>query len=333
MYTQDQMRRRSELMIFVGGLESTITNSELLAYFGSFGVIRFCEVQCWKNNPVKCRGFALLDVADLTTYENILLTPHRLNGRAIEVNKMILNKEELEEHTQDLNDRKIFVSNLPKKLTDVDLAQFFSQYGEIELAYIIKHHKDNKSKGFGFILYYRKEDKAAAIDIADNDGLFINGKRITCQTYVAKCKKLTDSNNSESFSPDNEFHHMASDESYPLPPKSSQTCTSQRIIKKKQYSLCHVETPEQYLKLNVRKRQQVNTYHSSMVSTQLGDFNQGPTQFNWGCGGGIRRPLLHGLSSPSASFRHSDQPNCNRTSSKVEQANYGQRLPPPSWLS
>lgn len=173
-------------MVFIGGLESRTTNRDLLQHFGSFGVIRLCEVQCWKNNPAKCRGFAIMDVADYTTYENILLTPHRLNGRQIEVKKLIHDKKELKEQTSEIHERKIFVSSLPKKLTDIELTDYFGQFGPVELAYIIKHHRDGKSKGFGFVCFYDKTSKQKALAMAQAGGLTINGKSIICSSYSSK---------------------------------------------------------------------------------------------------------------------------------------------------
>ena len=186
MYYIETEQPKSDLMIFIGGLESRTTNRELLNHFGSFGIVRYCKVQCWKNNPSKCRGFAVMDVADFSTFENILLTPHRLNGRQIEVKKLIHDKQELKQQTNEIHERKIFVSSLPKKLNDLELSEFFSQFGPVELAYIIKHHRDGKSKGFGFVCFSDKTSKQKALAMAQAGGLHINGKSIVCSSYSSK---------------------------------------------------------------------------------------------------------------------------------------------------
>ena len=186
MYKPETNHFKSSLMIFVGGLESKTTNHDLLQYFGQFGIIRGCEVQCWKNNPTKCRGFALIDIADYPTYEIILQSQHRIFNRPIECKKLIQDKEELNGHNQLMLDRKVFVSGLSKKVDDFTLSDYFSQFGSIEIAYIIKHHKDNKSKGFGFILFYEKESKENALKIAAINGLEIEGKKFHCTSYTSK---------------------------------------------------------------------------------------------------------------------------------------------------
>ena len=145
--------------IFVGGLSNIVTNQDLSIYFSQFGPISHCEVQTWKNNPTKCRGFAIIRAGDEQTYELILTSSHRLGERLIECKKMITDKSELDVHSKDLMQKKIFVSGLSKKIDDEQFKAFFSRFGKISMAYVVKHHKDKKSKGFGFISFETKEDR------------------------------------------------------------------------------------------------------------------------------------------------------------------------------
>lgn len=182
-------RPLSDLVVFVGGLESKTTCLDLLRYFGQFGIIRGCELQCFKSNPAKCRGFALIDIGDSDSYETILLTRHRIGDRPIQCKPLIQDKDELVEYNQSVIDRKVFVSGLPKKVTDQMLKEHFEQFGPVELAYIIKHHKDNKSKGFGFVCFEDKESKYMAIDLADRGELIVGGKAVSCINYNYKTKE------------------------------------------------------------------------------------------------------------------------------------------------
>ncbi len=154
---------QQQLQLFVGGLASTVTNEDLHLHFCQFGSILKCEVQVWKNNPEKCRGFAIVHVRDSKTFESILRATHRLKGRPVECKRMIREKEALLEYNQGLVERKLFVSGLAKSVDDQKLREFFSQFGPLEMAYIIKHHKDMKSKGFGFVCFSRREDKEKAL--------------------------------------------------------------------------------------------------------------------------------------------------------------------------
>ncbi|MGC9325908.1 MAG: RNA recognition motif domain-containing protein, partial [Desulfomonilia bacterium] len=45
----------------------------------------------------------------------------------------------------------LYVGNLPYKVTESDLKDLFSPYGEVKSVKIIKDNYSNQSKGFGFV--------------------------------------------------------------------------------------------------------------------------------------------------------------------------------------
>lgn len=46
---------------------------------------------------------------------------------------------------------KLYVGNLPYAVTDQDITELFSQYGEVADATIISDRDTGRSKGFGFV--------------------------------------------------------------------------------------------------------------------------------------------------------------------------------------
>ena len=70
----------------------------------------------------------------------------------------------------------IFISNLTDAITDGDLKDLFSEYGEVSSAKVIKDRETNKSRGFGFV---EISDEPAAkkaileLDAAEYDGKII----------------------------------------------------------------------------------------------------------------------------------------------------------------
>lgn len=176
----------NELQMFVGGLSSSATNEELYEYFLQFGRIAWCQVQVWKNNPQKCRGFAILQPEDNETFSQILAHTHRLKGRLIECKRLIRDKDQLNSYSQELIERKIYVSGLAKDVGDNSLKVFFSQFGPVEMAYIIKHHKDSKSKGFGFVSFYDKADKDKVLALPE---IKIGARVVRCSSYCPKTER------------------------------------------------------------------------------------------------------------------------------------------------
>lgn len=57
----------------------------------------------------------------------------------------------------DFNERRLFVSKLNPRWSDETLFQKFSNYGEIENAYIITDPKSGKSRNFGYVITKKKE--------------------------------------------------------------------------------------------------------------------------------------------------------------------------------
>lgn len=88
----------------------------------------------------------------------------------------------------------IYVSNLSFNVIDEDLKEFFTEYGEVLSAKIIKDKATGKSRGFGFV--EMPDDKQALKAIQElNDGL-VEGRTIS----VTEAKPREDRNNARSYS-------------------------------------------------------------------------------------------------------------------------------------
>lgn len=84
----------------------------------------------------------------------------------------------------------IYVSNLSFAVQDEDLREFFTEYGEVSSAKVIKDKFTNRSKGFGFV--EMPDDEAARKAIAELDGGMVEGRAI--KVMVAKPKEEKTSN-------------------------------------------------------------------------------------------------------------------------------------------
>lgn len=72
---------------------------------------------------------------------------------------------------------KLYVGNLSYSLSDSDLEQTFSEYGEVLSAKIIMDRETNRSKGFGFVEFGSSEAATDAINA-------MNGKEVSGRTLV-----------------------------------------------------------------------------------------------------------------------------------------------------
>lgn len=72
---------------------------------------------------------------------------------------------------------KLYVGNLSYSLSDSDLEQAFSEFGEVLSAKIIMDRETNRSKGFGFVEFGSNEAATDAINA-------MNGKEVSGRTLV-----------------------------------------------------------------------------------------------------------------------------------------------------
>ncbi|OGH02753.1 MAG: RNA-binding protein [Candidatus Lambdaproteobacteria bacterium RIFOXYD1_FULL_56_27] len=71
---------------------------------------------------------------------------------------------------------KIYCGNLSYSMTDEDLKEVFSQYGEVAKATIVTDRQTGQSKGFGFVEMNQGSEAQAAID--ELNGTTVGGRKI-----------------------------------------------------------------------------------------------------------------------------------------------------------
>jgi len=81
----------------------------------------------------------------------------------------------------------IYVGNLSFEVTDDDLHQLFTAYGEVESASVIKDRFSGESRGFGFVEMPARKDAEAAI--AALNGTDVKGRTITVNEAKPKAPK------------------------------------------------------------------------------------------------------------------------------------------------
>ncbi len=65
---------------------------------------------------------------------------------------------------EEVNNKKLFVGNLPFSTTEEDLREMFSQFGELVNVSLLTDKFSGRSKGFGFVEYTTEEAALAAVE-------------------------------------------------------------------------------------------------------------------------------------------------------------------------
>ena len=72
--------------------------------------------------------------------------------------------------------KKVYVGNLPFKVSNDKLKEMFSQYGEVAEAVVISDKYSGRSKGFGFVTFENDADAEKAV--SEMDGKEIEGRAL-----------------------------------------------------------------------------------------------------------------------------------------------------------
>lgn len=78
--------------------------------------------------------------------------------------------------------KRIYVGNLPFSVTQEQLKELFSQYGEIEEAVVVINKFSGRSKGFGFVSF--KEDASAEKAVAEMNRKEVEGRALNVKEAV-----------------------------------------------------------------------------------------------------------------------------------------------------
>ncbi|XP_011340686.1 RNA-binding protein squid isoform X6 [Ooceraea biroi] len=127
--------------LFVGGLSWETTDKELREHFSTYGDIESINVKTDPNTG-RSRGFAFIVFAKAEALDKIMSA-----GDHIINNKKVDPKKAKAKHG------KIFVGGLPTELSDDDIKNFFSQFGNIVEMEMPFDKTKNQRKGFCFITF------------------------------------------------------------------------------------------------------------------------------------------------------------------------------------
>ena len=98
----------------------------------------------------------------------------------------------------------IYVSNLGFNVTDEDLKEFFTPFGEVSSAKVIMDRVSNQSRGFGFV--EMPDEAASKKAIAELDGATVENRTIKVNEARPKEERPGRSDNGGGFNNGNSYN-------------------------------------------------------------------------------------------------------------------------------
>lgn len=170
--------------LFVGGLSWGTTQDKLQNYFSKFGKIIDCVVL--KNHVGRSRGFGFVTFADPKDLYAVLENQHCLDGRFIDAK--LCNSREFQER-QNLIRKfpKVFLGGLPTNVTEADVREAFSRYGNVVDVLLMYDYEQRRGRGFGFISF---DSYSAIIATTAEHFIAVNGKYVEVKKIDSRASSL-----------------------------------------------------------------------------------------------------------------------------------------------
>jgi RNA recognition motif-containing protein len=148
MNQQSQSRNPLSHLAFLTGLGSEINLPELVQCLKT----KFTGIIAFSKLPKKRTGYTFIAFSRKELLDQFLAAREiTFKDRKLSI-KPYLTGDRLEQFKANLNNRRLFVNLIPLEWEDDHLNSFFSQFGEVESAYIIKERNTSVSKGFGYVI-------------------------------------------------------------------------------------------------------------------------------------------------------------------------------------
>ena len=200
-YVSSLFKNRNK--IFIGGLAPEITKDDLSFYFSQYGKITDSVIMVDKTTSNfhsnsfigHSRGFGFVSMQAHHQVELILRNqPHKIKGRVVDC-KLAIPKQvdDSQDNMMTMNNiynensvfnRKLFIGGLHQMVSEIELMNYFSHFGEVEQCIIMKDKYTGKSRGFGFIIF-TNPDSANRV-LYSQHGHFLLGKWIECKRAMPK---------------------------------------------------------------------------------------------------------------------------------------------------
>jgi len=142
--------------LYVAGVSWTTTDDSFKSFFSQFGVVE--EALVMREAPAgRSRGFGFVTFQDPTVAEKVMAQDLELDGRKLDLKRAVPKMEMVQAPAREVDstpsNKKIYVAGIAFDATDEQVAQFFSRFGQVEKATIMKDKLTSRSRGFAFVSF------------------------------------------------------------------------------------------------------------------------------------------------------------------------------------
>lgn len=143
--------------IFISSLPSNCTNEDLIKFLEPYG--DYIDLEYTPKKGTLNNNVANVTILDNDHYNSLMSKNlHFINGCKIELRRYVCGKNLIEVEKR-IQNKRLYVKNLPHEATDDEVRELFSNFGEVELFYSCRFKRlENTPTNYGFVTFKDKKD-------------------------------------------------------------------------------------------------------------------------------------------------------------------------------
>ena len=175
------IRHNTKNNLFIKGIPKTTTPREVYEYFLKFGDISSCKIN--EDEQGNHLGYGYITYYNLNDAQKAI--DETKDKKIFDTNNLEVShfqkRNERIINSNELNNQKIYVSNIPEKYTTTELTKLCSEFGNIQTCNI---YIDNLGKNFGIVQFSSPQEAKDAVDKLD--GKEIDKNKLMVKLYQTK---------------------------------------------------------------------------------------------------------------------------------------------------
>ncbi|CAF1312639.1 unnamed protein product [Rotaria sp. Silwood1] len=176
----DELEPEQKRKVFIGSLSYRIDENTFRDYWTQFGTVLNSTIL--RDREGHSRGFGFVTFDNSASVDAVMKArPHTLDNRVVEP-KRAVPREASHKPDMQLAIKKLYLGGIKEPLTEDDLKDYFSKYGNIINVTVTKD-RDGKYRGYGFIEF---DDYDSVDKIILEKNHIVSGHQIDVQKAQSK---------------------------------------------------------------------------------------------------------------------------------------------------
>lgn len=167
---------------FVGSLPGSVREADVWRHFSRFGSV--IDIEIIRNRTTNfCKGFGFLRIDLHIPEQEFIRADHTYTAsRRLTVQKH-LEGGELRQKREEFDSKRLFLTGIMPWVREEDLYAYFSQYGEVALAFTASNKTSGREQILGCVHFH---DASLLDQVIEDSPHVFSGSKVKCSRFIGK---------------------------------------------------------------------------------------------------------------------------------------------------